>query len=41
MHFHLSNCHGEWTFAALILAQAPLLWAWARTYFALRGQDRD
>jgi len=35
MHMHLTNCHGEWTALAVILAHAPLVGLWVRSL--LRG----
>lgn len=31
MHAHLTNCHGEWTALAVLLAHAPLVGLWVRT----------
>ena len=34
MHLHLTNCHGEWTALAVLLAHAPLVGVWVRSLFA-------
>ena len=34
---HLSNCHGEWTAVAVILANIPLLLAWVKTCLRRNG----
>lgn len=34
MHFHLTNCHGEWTALAWLATSAPLVLVWLRAKFA-------
>lgn len=44
MHFHLFNCHGEWTALAFLLAHAPLIGLWVRSLVtprALAGGSDD
>lgn len=33
---HILNCHGEWTFIAVVIAQLPLIGLWVKSRLSER-----